>query len=169
MTIMNAEMEVITEAPRSRRQRGDRRAQRSVFHFNSKMLSGRRRTPRRVMERYHNGRVGYFADVYRQEIGLLSVLLLLLSCADAFMTLQLLQLGAVEINPVMDSLIQGNVQNFVSFKIALTALSVLIFVRYSNFRIIGGIKVVNIMRAACVGYSLLFVYELVLLNALLPD
>jgi len=164
---MNVDMEVITDAPQSRRTSGDRRVKRSIFYFNAKVLNGRRCRPRRVMERYHKGRVGYFVDVYRREIGLLSVLLLLLSCADAFMTLQLLQLGAIELNPMMDGLIKSNVQNFVGFKVALTALSVLLLVRCSNFRFIGGVKVVSIMRIACVVYSVLFAYELVLLNGLL--
>jgi len=164
---MNIEMEVITDTQTSQRRRYDRRAKNSIFHLNVKALYGHRRRPRRAMERYYHGRAGYFVDVYRREIGLLSVLLLLLSCADAFMTLQLLQLGAVEINPAMDYLIKGNVQSFVSFKVALTALSILLFVRYSNFHVIGGIKVVNIMRTACVGYALLFAYELLLFNELL--
>jgi len=164
---MNIEMEVITEAPRSRREGRDRRAKHSIFYFNVKAFRGRRCRPRRVMERYHKGRVGYFVDVYHREIGLLSVLLLLLSCADAFMTLQLLQLGAIELNPVMDGLIKGSVQSFVGFKVALTALSILLLVRCSNFHIMGGVKVVNIIRIACAGYGVLFAYELILLNELL--
>jgi len=119
------------------------------------------------MERYLYGRVGYFTDIYQREVGLLSVLLVLLSCADAFLTLQVLQLGAIEMNPLMDGLIQHSSQNFVGLKVALTALSALLFVRYSNFRIIGRIKVINIMRAICVSYGVLVVYELFLLNALL--
>ena len=164
---MNIEMEVVTEAARSRREGRDRRAKQSVFYFNMKALHGRRRRPRRVMERYYKGRVGYFVDVYQREIGVLGVLLLLLSCADAFMTLQLLQLGAIELNPVMDGLIKSSVQNFVAFKVGLTALSVLLLVRCANFHIIGGVKVANIIRIGCAGYGVLFAYELILLNELL--
>lgn len=162
------QMEIITEAPPSRRQRIDRRAKHSLFHFNIKSLHGRRRGPRRVMDGYHRGRAGYFVDVYRREIGLLSILLLTLSCFDAFMTLRLLQMGAIELNPVMDSLIQGNIRGFVGFKVALTALSLLLFVRYSNFKIAGGVRVVTILRGAVVCYACLAVYELVLFYILLP-
>lgn len=165
---MDMELELLTDNHRrSRRLKRDRRTKPSLFHFNLKSLHGRRHQPRRVMERYHRGRIGYFADVYQREIGLLSVLLVVLSCVDAFMTLRVLQLGAIEINPLMDGLIKDNIQTFVGLKVALTTLSVLLFVRYSNFRLVGGIKVINIMRVACLGYGALVIYELVLFQYLM--
>ena len=156
------EMEVVTEVPKSRRQRSDRRAKPSLFYFSFKSLHGRRHGPRRVMDAYHRGRPGYFVDVYQRELGLLGLLLVSLSCLDAFMTLRLLSMGAIELNPVMDSLIQDNINMFISLKVALTALSLLLLVRYVNFKIIGGIKVINILRTAVAAYAILFAYEIVL-------
>ncbi len=166
---MGMELELLTDNhQRSRRLKRDRRVKPSLLHFNLKSLNGRRAHPRRVMERhYYRGRVGYFTDVYQREIGLLGVLLVVLSCVDAFMTLRVLQLGAIEINPLMDGLIKGDIESFVGLKVALTIFSVLLFVRYSNFRLVGGIKVINIMRVTCVGYGALVIYELALFQYLI--
>ena len=44
----------------------------------------------------------------------------LLSVADAFLTLQLLQRGAAEVNPVMAALVDRSVAAFAALKMALT-------------------------------------------------
>ena len=157
-------LEVVSENPVSRRQRSDRRAKPSFFKLSLKSLHGRRKGPRRAMDAFHKGRPGYFVDVYQRELGFLGVLLITLSCLDAFMTLKLLSMGAIELNPIMDSLISDNILSFVILKLALTGLSLILLVRYAHFRISGGIKVRNILRAAVVGYCALFAYEIYLFH-----
>lgn len=144
--------------------RGDRRQKRSMFYFNAKALRGRRRGPRRAEDHYHRGRPGYFVDIYQREIGLLGLFILLLSVSDAFMTLELLRNGAVEINPVMDFLIKENINRFVAFKLALTGLAVVLLVRYVHFYLVGGLRVLSVLRTVCYSYGGLIGYELVLLG-----
>lgn len=53
---------------------------------------------------------------------------MLLSSLDAFLTLQLLSRGAVEVNPVMAAVLQYGTFPFAASKMALTGLSLLVIV-----------------------------------------
>ena len=53
---------------------------------------------------------------------------MLLSCVDAFMTLQLLDRGMVEANPVMAAMLDQGVARFLASKLAMTGTGILILV-----------------------------------------
>jgi hypothetical protein len=60
------------------------------------------------------------------------VAILVLSVADAILTVNLIGLGAVEINPVMNYYLELGPHAFLAVKYVLTSLSVFILVIYSN-------------------------------------
>ena len=95
----------------------------------------------------------------------LSVALLLLCGADALLTLRILETGGIELNPVMAALMDQGVQQFVGLKVALTALSSLLLVSIGfETKFFGRFNVAQILQWFAALYTLLVIYELVLLN-----
>ena len=95
-----------------------------------------------------------------------TILILVLSSADALLTLELVSRGATEINPVMEPLVSGSGHGFAYWKLGLTAFGVVILTMLARFRILGGIAVGNILYVVLCGYLVLVGYELWLLGKL---
>ena len=85
------------------------------------------------------------------------------SAADAFLTLKLLLMGAVEINPVMSALMGRSVNAFVNWKLLVTASASLFLLMVFDVRLFRGFTVRRILEALVVGYAVLVLYESVLL------
>ena len=98
------------------------------FQFVKQLITGQRASARRSSDR---NRVVYF-DRYRTNLYRVVVAILVLSVADAILTVNLIGLGAVEINPVMDYYLTFGPHAFLAVKYVLTSLSVFILVIYSN-------------------------------------
>ncbi|MHB1239829.1 MAG: DUF5658 family protein [Gammaproteobacteria bacterium] len=138
-----------------RRRSGERRERRiPALRY---WLYGRRRRYRRHEDQ------GY-VDIYDPLLVSVSIATLLLSCADAYYTLLLITSGARELNPVMDLLLGQDVRLFVSVKIALTGVGLLVLMLHNNFRVIGGLRVLHLKYALFFFYLLLVVYEFHLLT-----
>jgi len=90
-------------------------------------------------------------------------MVLLLSVADAFLTLTLINHGATEVNPFMDPLVRGSGHSFAYWKIGLTATGVVVLILLARLRVWGR-GVGNILYAALVLYVALVSYELFLLR-----
>ena len=93
----------------------------------------------------------------------LVVSILLLSVADAFLTLTLVAHGAVEVNPLMDPLVRGSGHGFAYWKIGLTAFGVMVLTLLSKLRVWGR-TVGNVLYLTLAGYVVLVIYELFLLR-----
>jgi hypothetical protein len=93
-----------------------------------------------------------------------AVVVLLLSIADAFMTLTLMRHGAEEANPLMAPLISGGGPAFAYWKVGLTAFGVLVLTAFARFRLFGLVPVGWILYLAMTGYIVLVAYELQLLH-----
>jgi hypothetical protein len=117
----------------------------------------RRRNTRRMMD--HHLPV---VDWHESHLLAIAICILLLSCADAFLTLRLLLLGAEEVNPFMAALVYHNVALFTGVKMALTGAGVVLLVALSRLRLFGGIKVVQALYATLVVYVILVLYELMM-------
>lgn len=88
-----------------------------------------------------------------------------LSCIDAFFTLMLLQQGAQEINPVMNSLIAIDTQLFVSTKVLLTAACLIFILAHRNFWLIKGVvRTYHTLPCLFAGYCLLIAHEINMLH-----
>jgi hypothetical protein len=88
-----------------------------------------------------------------------AILILLLSCADAFFTLTLLANGAYEENPVMASLLEGSGHWFAFAKIGLTSAGVVLLAVFARMRAFGRIPVGGILYVVLLGYITLVAYE----------
>lgn len=121
-------------------------------------LRPRRRVVRREVE--HSISLVDWHDAYLLVVALG---VLMLSCADAFLTLNLLMLGAQEANPVMARLIYFDVTWFIAVKVGLTSLGVIVLVILSRCRVFGRIKVVTTLYLSLALYAALVLYELALL------
>ncbi|HEY4771929.1 MAG TPA: DUF5658 family protein [Steroidobacteraceae bacterium] len=88
-----------------------------------------------------------------------AMLILILSCADAFFTLTLLANGAYEANPVMASLLEGSGSWFAFAKIGLTSGGVILLTVFARARAFGRIPVGGVLYALLLGYATLVAYE----------
>jgi hypothetical protein len=92
---------------------------------------------------------------------------MLLSAADAFLTLQLIGRGMSEINPVMNAVMGQSALVFTSTKLGLTGFGILVLVFLAKSRFLNRIRTGMILTLFFGFYSCLVCYELVnLLNLL---
>ena len=121
----------------------------------------RRRAPRRAHERS-----AIAVDWHHPQWLAIAVLIVSFSCADAFLTLMLIEHGAREINPVMAPLIGGSVAAFACVKIALTTLGVVFLTQLARLRAFGRIPVGLVLYSVLAVYAALILYEyrLLMLN-----
>jgi hypothetical protein len=137
----------------------DRRIAGIFFHWRHLSFLGRRKHIRRFDDRKYP-----YVDRYESKLFYVVISIILLSSCDAFLTLKLLQDGAIELNLLMAELITTDIQRFVNIKLSLTGLSLLLLVIYNNFRIFGYFRVYHLIWIILCGYVLLILYELTLLN-----
>ncbi len=125
-------------------------------------MSGARKESRRREDR----EMGHFVDRYSVRSVFVLVSVLILSLADATLTLKLISLGtAREFNPVMDFFLEMGALPFLLVKYALTCGSVLTAMILKNHTIIGGrVSVKSMMGFVMVAYIGLIIYELALLH-----
>lgn len=121
----------------------------------------RRRAPRRDNERHIAS-----LDWHHPQWLAVGLLILLLSVADAFLTITLLGLGANEANPVMEPLIHGTAGDFAFWKMALTSGGVVLLILIARMRAFGRIPVAAILYLILAGYLVLIGYEIWLLEHL---
>ena len=122
----------------------------------------RRRSPRRGSE-------ASFAAVdwhHPQWLGV-AILILLLSCADAFLTLTLIDHGAYEVNPLMAPLVAGSPLLFTLVKVGLTGGGVVILTLLARLRAFRRIPIGAVLYALLATYAVLVVYEAQLLERIL--
>jgi len=93
----------------------------------------------------------------------LSVGILLLSVADALLTLTLISHGATEVNPFMAPLVSGTGHSFAFWKVGLTAMGVVTLTLLAQLRVWGQ-TVGHLLYLVLGGYIVLISYELYLLR-----
>jgi hypothetical protein len=140
-----------------RRIRTERRRSifRSLWHGN---FARRRVAPRRSAERH-----AVVTDWFHPQWLAVGIIVLLLSLADAMLTLTLISHGASEVNPLMDPLVRGSGHGFAYWKIGLTAMGVVILTVLARLRVWGR-TVGNVLYVVMGGYIVLVIYELFLLR-----
>jgi hypothetical protein len=89
---------------------------------------------------------------------------LLLSVADAFLTIALLQGGADEVNPVMAALIYRSVAMFAVLKMGMTGVGVVLMVSLARYRFMRLLRVEWVLYAVLVAYVTLISYEVWMLK-----
>lgn len=102
-----------------------------------------------------------FLDWHHPWLFFLSVGTMILSCVDAFMTLRLIELGMVEANPIMASLLGQGAGVFAATKILMTGTSILILVFLAKARFLNRVRTGLILTFFFSCYACLVCYEFV--------
>ena len=144
-----------------RRDRLDRR-RRVLWSVLYGSFNPRRRNPARRHgdTRYHS------IDWHGAHLLVVSIGILSLSVVDAFLTLVLLSIGAVEANPVMALVLQGNDALFAALKMGMTGVSVTLMVTLSQYRFMRVVRVELALYAVLALYCGLIGYELWMIRTL---
>ena len=108
-----------------------------------------------------------FLDWHHPWLFFLATGTMLLSCADAFLTLKLLGLGMVEANPFMAAIMQQGTALFTSTKLAMTAVGILVLVFLAKARFLNKVRAGLFLTIFFSFYACLVCYELVNLFRLL--
>ena len=149
------------EAIVERRLTQDRRgfSWRTVFFG---FMHSRRRGSRRV----EDAEV-VFVDWHHPWLFFLSVGIMLLSCVDAFFTLNLLQRGMIEANPIMAAMLGHGVGLFAVSKVVMTGTGILILVFLAKFHFMNRFRTGLFLTIFFSLYCCLICYEFVSLLAVL--
>ena len=147
----------LTDAITDRRSLADRRTftWRTVFFG---FARSRRHRPRRQDEADI-----LFLDWHHPWLFFLSVGLMLMSSLDAFMTLQLLERGWVEANPIMDAILGQGTRAFAVSKMLMTGVGVLTLVFLAKARFLNRFRTGMFLTFFFSLYACLVCYEFVFL------
>ena len=102
-----------------------------------------------------------FLDWHHPWLFFLSVGTMLLSVADAFLTLLLLEKGMIEANPVMRVAMGQSTNLFVATKLAMTAFGILVLVFLAKQRFLNRFRTGLFLTVFFSAYCCLVCYELV--------
>ena len=108
-----------------------------------------------------------FLDWHHPWLFFLATGIMLLSCADAFLTLKLLNLGMVEANPIMNAIMQQGTTAFTATKLAMTAVGIFVLVFLAKARFLNRVRAGLFLTMFFSFYACLVCYELVNLFRLL--
>jgi len=113
------------------------------------------------MGRRAEDQIGVYVDRFGPGILLLSLIIILLCCADAVFTLHLINVGTVyEFNPLMRWSMDQGAHFFLSLKIGLTTFGLFVLLGLKNFYAFNRIKVSHILYCTLICYALLIKYEI---------
>ncbi len=138
----------------------DRRSRPSLFNYLRWVFRGRRRTLRRRKEQ-----TGRYLDWHEPILLYVALATFIFSGLDAAFTLNLLQKGALEVNPLMALLIEKDTHLFVITKLMVTFICLVLLVAHSNFALFKKIKIEPIVYGLFGIYLTLIGYEFFLLRS----
>lgn len=119
---------------------------------------------RRMGERRANKGCAAYVDRYSSRLVLCAIGILVLSGLDAAFTLAILANGGVELNGLMAVLIEAGVTTFVSVKLILTGLALILLIIHHDVLLTEKIRVRHLKYMLLVSYSCLIGYEIYLLR-----
>jgi hypothetical protein len=123
--------------------------------------AGRRLRNRRAVEHCRP----YFVDRFSTTVLVFVLMLLIASITDAVLTIQLIQAGGSEINPLMARLLDHGVLPFLLGKYLLTVIGLPLLLVFKNFYLFGTrIRVGYLIPMIVALYALLIGYQLVLMH-----
>lgn len=104
---------------------------------------------------------GVFIDWHHSWLFFLAVGIMILSCLDAFMTLQLINRGMEEVNPAMAAAMSQGTATFAATKISLTGVGILILVFLARTYFMNILRTGLLLTVIFSVYCCLVCYELV--------
>ncbi len=116
---------------------------------------------RRHLHRRCDDNEAVFLDWHHPWLFFLSVGTMLLSVADAFLTLLLLERGMIEANPIMRIAMGESTTLFVGTKLTMTAFGILVLVYLAKQQFLNRFRTGLFLTAFFSAYACLVCYELV--------
>jgi hypothetical protein len=126
-------------------------------------------SPRRINNRRPADDQKFIIDWHDSGLFMVAMSIILMSLMDALFTLNLLSLGAEEINYFMKVLIESGTSLFLLAKLSATSCGVVLLVAFSRFKLGGLLPVRRILQSLCGVYVCLIIWELYLLVAIAAD
>jgi hypothetical protein len=149
-----------TDTPTGKERRGaSERRKRTLYSLFYGSFNPRRRKARRTDARSLSD-----LDWHPPHWLAVAMLITLLSCVDAALTLTLLEHGAYEVNPIMAPIVGGSPLIFTLVKVTLTAGGVILLTLAARMRAFGRIPVSFLLYGVLLAYGMLVAYELNLLE-----
>jgi hypothetical protein len=102
-----------------------------------------------------------FLDWHHPWLFFLATGTMLLSCADAFLTLLLLDFGMIEANPFMAAIMAQGTAVFTSTKLAMTAFGIFVLVFLAKARFLNRFRAGLFLTTFFISYACLVCYEIV--------
>ena len=102
-----------------------------------------------------------FLDWHHPWLFFLATGTMLLSCADAFLTLLLIERGMIEANPVMNAVMAHGTAVFTSTKLAMTAFGIFVLVFLAKASFLNRFRTGLFLTTFFSFYACLVCYELV--------
>ena len=102
-----------------------------------------------------------FLDWHHPWLFFLATGTMLLSCADAFLTLQLIDRGMIEANPFMQAVMDQSTALFASTKLALTAFGIFVLVFLAKSKFLNRFRTGIFLTIFFSFYACLVCYEVV--------
>jgi hypothetical protein len=150
-----------TSGPYLNRERRDRERRRRIWWS---VCYGSFNPRRRSAPRRSGDSSVHFLDWHSAHLLAVSIGILLLCVVDAFLTLMLLQRGAVEVNPFMAGLIHRNVAMFGALKMAMTSVGIILMVYVARYRFMRLLQVEWVLYGVLIAYASLILYEISLIK-----
>jgi len=147
---------------RVERRRGGDRRQLTLRSFLKGSITPRRRNGGRRAGDQHLP-----VDWHEPHLLFLAMTILLLSVADAFLTITLIMGGAQEANPLIAFILQEHPQWFAAVKMGLTGVGVVVLVPAARSKFLRIMRVGAVLQALFVVYVALIAYEWWLLRTFL--
>lgn len=102
-----------------------------------------------------------FLDWHHPWLFFLSIGTMLLSAADAFLTLQLMERGMIEANPLMQAALRQSTAFFTGTKLAMTAVGIFVLVFLAKLHFLNRFRTGLFLTFFFSMYACLVCYELV--------
>ncbi|MEE9340010.1 MAG: DUF5658 family protein [Methylococcaceae bacterium] len=131
----------------------------SFKSFFSSFSIGRRINARRTQEL----KQGYYTDRYEKWVSWSAIAIVLLSTLDGFFTLNILEKGGTEVNPLMQALLEYDTQVFLLSKLVITVTCVLFCLVHINFHMFRVLSMKIMIKSILAIYLALIGYEIFLL------
>lgn len=144
----------LTEIPLPERRASERRRH-SIWSFTYGSFRPRRRQGRRDGDHER-----IYLDWHEPRVLYLVLAIVLMCCADALFTLNLMAIGAEEMNELMAALIAQDIQHFLVVKIGVTCVSVILLAVAARRQFLFVIPVYRVLQLFCAGYFALILWEL---------
>ncbi|MFV1982736.1 MAG: DUF5658 family protein [Thiohalomonadales bacterium] len=121
------------------------------------------RGERRFHRRNKDYKTFMYLDRHEPHLLLISILVLLFSFTDAFLTLKILETGGVELNYFADKLIGLGLYGFIFTKYLITAFGMIILVIHKNYPFYFGLQVRHLIYGIVFIYTFLLFYEVIII------